>query len=91
MLRRPRVVLLALLLTALAGPAPARNAEAAQSTLERWVRTTFFPTARPAEHGARWDIAADANTRSHRYYRVLNEGPTVLMLIIVFLVVLKPF
>ncbi len=63
MLRRPRVVLLALLLAALAGPAPARNAEAAQSALERWVRTTFFPTARPAEHGARWDIAADANTR----------------------------
>lgn len=37
------------------------------------------------------EFAADVNTRSHRYYRVLNEGPTVLMLIIVFLVVLKPF
>ena len=33
----------------------------------------------------------DANTKSAKYFRILNEVPTVLMLAIVFLVVLKPF
>ncbi len=37
------------------------------------------------------DFAADRNTRSSRYYRILNEVPTVLMIGIVLLVVLKPF
>lgn len=36
-------------------------------------------------------FAADANLRSGRYFRVLNEVPTVLLLIIVFMVVVKPF
>lgn len=36
-------------------------------------------------------FAADRNTRTSRFYRVLNEGPTVLMILIVILVVLKPF
>jgi hypothetical protein len=62
--RLPRVALALLLLllgpaASGAGPAP----EAALATLERWVRTTFFPTARPAERGARWDIPAEANPR----------------------------
>lgn len=46
-------------------------------------------------HGAlsRWtkDFAADANTRSARFYRIANEVPTLLMLIIVVLVIVKPF
>ncbi len=46
-------------------------------------------------HGmmSRWvkDFAADRNTRSTRYYRIANEVPTVLMIGIVLLVVLKPF
>lgn len=46
-------------------------------------------------HGAqsRWvrDFAADANTRSARFYRIANEVPTVLMIGIVILVVVKPF
>ncbi len=46
-------------------------------------------------HGmmSRWvkDFAADKNTRSTRYYRIANEVPTVLMIGIVLLVVLKPF
>lgn len=44
-------------------------------------------------HCNRWrkDFAADANRHSERYYRVANEVPTVLLLLIVFLVVIKPF
>ena len=36
-------------------------------------------------------FGADANTRSGTYYRVLNEVPTVLLIGIVVLVVVKPF
>ena len=36
-------------------------------------------------------FAADANTKPAKYFRILNEIPTVLMIGIVFLVVLKPF
>lgn len=41
----------------------------------------------------RWrkDFEADRNTRPASYYRWWNEVPTVLMIAIVFLVVLKPF
>jgi len=37
------------------------------------------------------DFAADGNRRSAKFYRILNEGPTVLLILIVLLVVLKPF
>ena len=37
------------------------------------------------------DFAADRNTRSERFYRILNEVPAVLMVLIVILVVVKPF
>lgn len=33
----------------------------------------------------------DANVHSAKYYRFLNEAPTVLMIVIVFMVILKPF
>lgn len=36
-------------------------------------------------------FAADRNTRSERAYRLANEIPTVLMVLIVILVVVKPF
>ena len=36
-------------------------------------------------------FANDQNTRDARFYRFINEVPTVLLLLIVFLVVLKPF
>jgi putative membrane protein len=36
-------------------------------------------------------FAADANVRPARFYRVLNEVPTVLMALIVILAVVKPF
>ena len=48
-----------------------------------------------AVHGlfARWvkAFAADSNRHSQRFYRFINEVPTVLMIAIVILVVLKPF
>ncbi len=48
-----------------------------------------------AMHGlfARWvkAFAADRNLHSERFYRFINEVPTVLMVAIVILVVLKPF
>lgn len=36
-------------------------------------------------------FAQDANTRSSRHWRMVNEVPTVLMIVIVVLVVVKPF
>ncbi len=46
-------------------------------------------------HGflARWrkDFAADANRHSQRFYRIINEVPTVLVIAIVILAVVKPF
>ncbi|WP_336488670.1 protoporphyrinogen oxidase HemJ [Methylobacterium nigriterrae] len=36
------------------------------------------------------DFAADRNTRSPRFYRVINEVPTVLMIVIVILAAVKP-
>jgi len=48
-----------------------------------------------AVHGlyARWvrDFAADRNTRPARFYRVWNEAPTLLLIVIVILVIVKPF
>ncbi|MDX3808096.1 protoporphyrinogen oxidase HemJ [Bosea thiooxidans] len=37
------------------------------------------------------DFAADRNSRSARYYRILNEVPALLMVGIVILVIVKPF
>jgi putative membrane protein len=37
------------------------------------------------------DFNLDRNTRSQRFYRILNEVPTLLMIGIVILVVVKPF
>jgi putative membrane protein len=36
-------------------------------------------------------FAADANTRSHVFYRYLNEIPTLLMIGVVVMVIVKPF
>lgn len=36
-------------------------------------------------------FARDENKKSARFYRILNEGPTVLMILIVILVIGKPF
>lgn len=37
------------------------------------------------------DFAADQNRRSQKFYRIINEVPTLLMILIVILVVVKPF
>jgi len=37
------------------------------------------------------DFATDRNRRSQRFYRLINEAPTVLMIGIVILVIVKPF
>jgi putative membrane protein len=48
-----------------------------------------------ALHGfyVRWvrDFAADRNQNSQKFYRIINEVPTILMIGIVLLVVIKPF
>ena len=48
-----------------------------------------------AMHGffVRWvrDFAADRNQHSQRFYRIINEVPTIFMIGIVLLVVIKPF
>jgi protoporphyrinogen IX oxidase len=36
------------------------------------------------------DFAADRNTRGHTFYRVINEVPTLLMIVIVVLATVKP-
>ena len=59
-----------------------------------WAKIALV-LALSAVHGlfARWvkGFAADSNPYSQRFYRFINEVPTVLMIAIVILVVLKPF
>ena len=42
---------------------------------------------------AKWrsDFAADHNRHGERFYRMMNEGPAVLMVIIVIMVIVRPF
>ena len=42
---------------------------------------------------ARWrkNFAADKNTHSQKFYRIANEVPTALMIIIVIMVIVRPF
>lgn len=46
-------------------------------------------------HGilSRWrkDFLADRNRRPERFYRMVNEVPTILMVVIVVMVIVKPF
>ena len=46
-------------------------------------------------HGmlSRWrrDFVEDRNTRPQRFYRIANEAPTVLLVIIVVMVIVRPF
>lgn len=61
-----------------------------------WMHAKLaFVLGLSAMHGlmSRWrrDFAADRNRRSHRFYRVMNEIPTVLMIGIVIFVIVKPF
>jgi len=61
-----------------------------------WLETKIvLVLALSALHGmlARWmkDFAADNNRHSQRFYRIINEVPTILMIAIVILAVVKPF
>ncbi len=46
-------------------------------------------------HGAlsKWrrEFAEDRNQRTHRFYRIANEVPTLLLVLIVVMVIVKPF
>jgi putative membrane protein len=46
-------------------------------------------------HGmfSRWvrDFASDRNRHSQKFYRIINEVPTILMILVVIFVVVKPF
>ena len=59
-----------------------------------WVKAAAV-IAMSGVHGMlsryRKDFEADRNTRSARFFRVLNEVPTLLVIIIVIMVIVKPF
>jgi len=59
-----------------------------------WVKLAAV-LAMSALHGflARWrkDFEADRNRRSARFYRLVNEVPTVLLIVIVVMVIVRPF
>jgi putative membrane protein len=59
-----------------------------------WVKAAMV-LALSGLHGfygrIRKDFAADANTRSHKFFRVINELPFVIALVIVIMVIVKPF
>ena len=64
--------------------------------LDPWLQIKFvLVIALSGMHGffvKCWrDFEADRNTRSQRFYRIINEVPAVLMILIVILVVVKPF
>jgi len=59
-----------------------------------WIKALMV-TLMSAYHGwlsaRRKEFAQDKNTRNGRTYRLANEVPTVLMIIIVIMVIVKPF
>jgi putative membrane protein len=61
-----------------------------------WLQAkVVLALALSAMHGffVRWvrDFAADRNAHSQKFYRIINEVPTILMIGAVILVVVKPF
>ena len=63
---------------------------------EPWMQLKFtLVVVLSALHGflsrCRRDFAKDANVRSQRFYRLMNEVPAALMVAIVVLVAVKPF
>jgi protoporphyrinogen IX oxidase len=61
-----------------------------------WLQAkVVLALALSALHGffVRWvrDFAADQNQHSQKFYRIINEVPTILMIAMVILVVVKPF
>lgn len=69
---------------------------ASQFWTDTWFLAKFaLVIAMSGVHGflgsLRRNFAAEQNQHSGRYYRVLNEVPTLLMVFIVALVIIKPF
>ena len=63
---------------------------------DHWFQVKFFiVTVMSGFHGflSRWrrQFARGENCHSERFYRIVNEIPTLMMFAIVFLVILKPF
>jgi putative membrane protein len=63
---------------------------------EHWLQAKFLLVILLSGlHGemVRWfrDFQNDRNTRPAKFYRIMNEVPAILMVLIVLLVVLKPF
>ena len=61
-----------------------------------WIHAKLvLVLALAAAHGmmVKWcrDFAVDRNSRSQKFYRIANEMPTVLMIAVVILAVVKPF
>lgn len=61
-----------------------------------WLHAKLFLVVLlSAFHGflakCRKDFEKGENKKSEKFYRIINEIPTLLMIIIIFLVVLKPF
>ena len=62
--------------------------------LSMWVKLLLVTVLTGVHGGLAFhmrEFAADRNVRSQRYFRILNEVPTVLMLGIVILVIVRPF
>ena len=71
-------------------------ATAADAWTQPWLHAKLlFVVLLSGLHGmfSRWrrDFAKGENKRSQRFYRIMNEVPFGLLVVIVFLVVLKPF
>ena len=64
--------------------------------LEAWMWVKFaLVLGMSAFHGTatRWvrEFTEDRNTRSEKFYRYANEIPTLIMIVVVVLVIVKPF
>ena len=67
-----------------------------QDVTQGWLQAKFaLVVVMSALHGqfTRWlrDFAADRNRRPARFYRIANEIPTLLLIAIVILVIVRPF
>jgi protoporphyrinogen IX oxidase len=61
-----------------------------------WLQAkVVLAVAMSGMHGffVRWvrDFAVDRNRHTQKFYRIINEVPTIIMIVIVILVVVKPF
>ena len=76
------------------GAAPGRRARRLERSLGSTPSSSLV-IALSGMHGmlSRWrrDFEQGRNTKSQRFYRIVNEVPAVLMALIVILVVVKPF